>query len=520
MKKLSGYSALWVLVLCTGAVLSASETAGKKPPAFIIASPIDRILVENLSAQGLRPAPLCSDEVFLRRVYIDVTGTLPEPWLVQSFARSTDTDKRSRLIDTLLKTDAYVDYVTMRWCDVLRVKAEYPINLWPNGVHAYGRWLRQAIKNNMPYDQFARALLTSSGSNFREPAVNFYRALQGEKPETLAAGVALTFMGVRIDAWSTDKRKDFTYIFSRVAFKHTAEWKEFIVYANPIPYDVMHIRFPDATQSKVDLGSDPRRAFVDWLITEKNQWFTRNMVNRAWFWLLGRGLIHEVDDIRPDNPPRYEQILKYLQQEFVKSKYDMRQLYRIILNSSTYQQSALAYDQQSQGEELFAHYIVRRLDAEVLLDALCWLTGTREEYSSAIPEPFTFIPTTQRTVQLLDGSISSQFLKMFGRPARDTGLASERSLLMTREQRLHLLNSTHIKNKIEKGWRLKSLYKKHARQPRILSRELYKLIVSRVPSVDEEKMAVEILTAKGAGKQAAVDIAWALINSKDFLYRH
>jgi len=373
----------------------------------------------------------------------------------------------------------------------------------------------------MPYDQFARALLTSSGSNFRVPPVNFYRAIQGQDPAEIAKATALTFMGVRIEAWPSERRSGLEAFFTRVAYKSTAEWKEEIVYLNPTATEALQAMFPDGVTVTIPPGRDPREVFADWLITADNPWFGRNIANRIWSWLLGRGIIHEPDDIRPDNPPVYPDVLDYLEQELVKSNYDLRQIYRLILNSSTYQQSSIPRADHAEAETLFACYPVRRLEAEVLIDALCWFSGTRESYSSAIPEPFTFIPEENRSINLADGSITSQFLEMFGRPSRDTGLESERNNEPTDAQRLHLLNSTHVQNKIERSHRLNGLLKNVKGNRRLLINQIYLNVLSRFPTQDELDAAMKYTQTKGMNlRQAATDLVWALINTKEFLYRH
>ena len=208
-------------------------------------------------------------------------------------------------------------------------------------------------------------------------------------------------------------------------------------------------QFPDGTRTVLNRDRDPREVFAEWLTGEGNPYFARNMCNRAWFWLMGRGIIHEPDDIRPDNPPQNPELLRYLEKELVASGYDLRHLYRLILNSATYQLSPVPGD--AKAEENFACCAIRPLEAEVLVDALNSITGSTEQYSSAIPEPFSFIPDTQRAVQVADGSISSSFLEMFGRPARDTGLLTERNLQPSAAQRLHLLNSSHIQRRSSKA---------------------------------------------------------------------
>ena len=496
------------------------ESNGK----YAAANDIDILVMVTLRKQGIKPAKLCSDEVFIRRVYLDVNGSLPEPEDVRRFLKDTRHDKRAKLIDILLKRDEFVDYWSLKWCDLLRVKAEFPINLWPNAVQAYHRWIHDCIRHNMPYDKFARELLTSSGSNFRVPQVNFYRAIQGQEPSAIASAVALTFMGVRPEissGWPEKRRSGMEAFFSRVAYKKTAEWKEEIVYLDPAPAEPLKAVFPDGVAVQIEPGKDPREVFADWLITPNNPWFARNIVNRIWAWLLGRGIIHEPDDIRPDNPAVHPRLLAFLEKELVEADYDLRHIYRLILNSRTYQQSSIPRSDHPDAEAMFACYPIRQLDAEVLIDALCWISGTQESYSSATPEPFAFIPEENRSIELADGSITSQFLEMFGRPARDTGLASERNNQPTDAQRLHLLNSTHVQNKIESSGWLNRLIRTAKSNRRTLINLIYLNILSRYPTEAELAAAEKYFQTKGINtRQATSDLAWALINTKEFLYRH
>jgi len=498
-----------------------SQTLSSPLPEVTANNKIDEYVFAKLKELGIQPSELCSDHEFIRRVYLDVNGSLPEPQEVRRFLEDRRSDKRATLIDALLERDEFADYWSLKWCDLLRVKAEFPINLWPNAVQAYHRWIYDSLRENMPYDKFARELLTSSGSNFRVPQVNFYRAIQGREPSAIAAAVALTFMGVRFDQWPEKRRCGMEAFFSRVAYKQTAEWKEEIVYLDPAPTGPLKAVFPDGVPVQIQPGKDPRVVFADWLITPDNPWFARNIVNRIWAWLLGRGIIHEPDDIRPDNPAVHPQVLTLLEKELVKADYDLRHIYRLILNSCTYQQSSIPRSDHPDAEALFACYPVRRLDAEVLIDALCWISGTGETYSSAIPEPFTFIPPENRSIELADGSITSQFLEMFGRPARDTGLESERDNQPTDAQRLHLLNSTHVQNKIERSGRLNGLIRTAKRNRSMLINLIYLNILSRYPTEAELAAAEKYFQTKGINSsQATSDLAWALINTKEFLYRH
>lgn len=486
------------------------------------AAPLDTLVLTALEKRGIKPANPCSDQVFLRRVYLDLIGTLPTPeeWLAFSYT-DTSPDKRAAVIEKLMQREEFADYRALKWCDALRVKSEFPINLWPNAVQAYHRWIRDAVVQNMPYDRFVRELLTSSGSNFRVPPVNFYRALQGREPTAIASAVAVTFMGTRTEKWPEARRAGMAAFFSRVAFKATAEWKEEIVYLNPEATTPVDAVFPDGTKVRIPPGQDPRQVFADWLIRPDNPWFARSIVNRVWSWLMGRGIIHEPDDIRPDNPPANPELLSFLEKEFVGSHYDLRHLYRLILNSRTYQQSSIPRSDQRDAEALFAFYPVRRLDAEVLIDALCWICSDGESYSSAIPEPFTFIPETHRTIALADGSITSQRLEMFGRPARDTGLESERNNQPTDEQRLYLLNSSDIQRRLMNSERLRGCLAWAKGDAKKLVDALYVNILSREPTDTERGVALKSFANGGARRfEPVADLAWTLINTKEFLHKH
>jgi hypothetical protein len=513
-------------------IVAPFETADIRTPA----NRIDELVLQKLEEKQIQPANHCSDEVFLRRVFLDVTGTIPPAKATMGFMRIKAPNKRSRLVNALLEDGSYVDYWTLKWSDLLRIKAEFPINLWPNGVQAYHRWVKEAVADDMPYDEFARALLTSSGSNFRVPPVNFYRAIEGQKPETIAAAVALTFMGTRFESLSEQQQADMAHIFSRVAYKKTDEWKEEIVYLDPAMYEPMEITFPDGKKQKLAAGEDPREAFADWLIRPDNPWFTKSIVNRVWFWLMGRGLIHEPDDIREDNPCVNPALLAYLQRQFVKSNYDIKTLFKLILNSRTYQQSSIPQSDHPDAEVLFAHYHVRRLDAEVLIDALDWFGGTGELYQSPVPEPFTFVPEYKRTITLSDGTITSQFLEKFGRPGRDSGTEMERNNEISVDQMMYLLNSSEVQKKIRNSPLMKQAVQNSKGNNRNLIRSLYVILLARAPTAEEMKTALTYLnknTPKSTPKnqrqrraawqrrqQGTEDLAWSLINSKEFLHRH
>jgi hypothetical protein len=499
------------------AVLLAAALAGTAQTRAGL-SPQNRIdELAFASVESARRAASCSDAVFLRRVYLDAIGTLPTAQEATAFLADRDPGKRSTLIDRLLEREEFADYQAMRWSDVLRVKAEFPVNLWPNAAQAYHRWIRGSIRDNKPYDRFARELLTSSGSNFRVPPVNFYRTVQSKDAPAIAQAVALAVMGARAEKWPKERLAGMAGFFSRIGYKETGEWKEEIVFFDPSKAAPAAAAFPDGVPARLAADRDPREVFADWLVNPKNPWFARSVVNRVWYWLMGRGIVHEPDDIRPDNPPGNPELLAWLERELVSSRYDLKHVYRLILNSGTYQRASVPVSADE--EPSFARYALRRLEAEVLIDAICRITGTTEKYTSAIPEPYTFMPDEQRSISLPDGSISSPFLELFGRPPRDTGLESERNNRASAAQRLHLLNSSHLQRKLEQSPKLQTLMR-NAKTPRALATGLYLMILSRYPTEEELKIVGAYPQSGVKGRDAAIDLAWALINSTEFLYRH
>lgn len=506
------------------AVNLLAETPFENLAVSTPASELDKLVFARLHELNITPAQTCSDAVFVRRVYLDVTGTLPTAAEAQQFILDHNPAKRHDLIERLLASDAYADYLALKWGDLLRIKAEFPINLWPNAAQSYHRWIRDAIRENRPFDQVAHDLLTANGSNFEMPPVNFYRAMQNRTPAGIAQAVALTFLGERADHWSSNQLARLAVFFADVGYKATGEWKEEIIYFNPASTNAGALNggtlaaiFPDGRKVTLTSDKDPRVVFADWLV--KDPQFARNIVNRAWSWLLGRGIVQEPDDFRADNPASNPKLLAYLQNQFVESGYDFKQLYRLILNSQTYQLAAVSKQPGPLAAENFAAYPLRRLDAEVLIDAVDQITGANEKYSSAIPEPYTFIPDNLRSIALPDGSITSSFLEMFGRPPRDTGLESERNNRITAAQKLWLLNSSVMQKKIESS-RMIEFQTSAGRTPADIANGMYLGILSRFPTAAETNV-VQVYFQTGIGRrQAAIDLAWALMNSTEFLYRH
>jgi len=498
---------------------------------------VDELVFAKLKELGIPPSPLCSDQEFLRRVFLDVIGLLPTPDEARAFLSDTDPKKRSKLIDQLLQRDELADFWALKWGDLLRIKSELASNLWPNAVQAYHHWVRDSMAKNKPYDQFARELLVSGGSNFRDAPSNYYRALRKRDAQGYAAATALVFMGVRLgcarchghplENWTLDDNMGMAAFFAQVRIKKTREWKEEIVYVNakqtlrrPTTRQVVAPKVLDGEELKVVPGEDLRVKFAEWLTSPKNPWFAGNIVNRIWFWLLGRGIVHDVDDMRPTNPPSNPELLAYLESELAGHKYDLRHIYRLILNSRTYQLSSKVNPHNANDVAHFSHYPVKRLGAEQLLDAIGQVTETSESYMSRVPEPYTRLPPGTRATQLTDGSIGSPFLQLFGRPPRDSAYESDRCSDTSMRQALYLINSSGLEGKVRRSPRIPRLLKAGKKDPEIVD-EIFLAALSRFPSREEKQKTVAYL-AKDPKKrnQAVQDLMWAVLNTKEFLFNH
>ncbi|MBL9152862.1 MAG: DUF1553 domain-containing protein [Verrucomicrobiales bacterium] len=492
-------------------------------PAVTPSDRIDEAVFTHLAELGIAKAHPCSDAVFLRRAYLAVIGTLPRDDEAIDFLASTDENKREGLVEHLLQRPEYGDFWAMKWGDLLRVKAEFPIKLWPNAVQAYHKWIHDSVRSNKLFHHFVQELLVSSGSNFREGQVNFYRAMPDRSPGGIASTVALTFMGERAEKWPPRKLEAMAGFFANVSYKATAEWKEEIVFFDPLgDKDLLHKRaiFPDGTPVTLDPGrEDPRAVFAGWLLRPENPYFSRVITNRVWSWLMGRGIVHEPDDFRTDNPPSNPALLAVLESEFIASRCDVRHLFRAILNSRTFALSSIPEQDTPEAAAQFAHYPLRRLEAEVFIDAINQITGTAEEYSSPIPEPFTFIPEEVRAIALADGSITSSFLELFGRPPRDTGLEAERSRTNSAQQRLHLLNSSHIQKKIAASPLVADAA--GGADLKATAEPVYLTLLSRYPTPEEiATLKAHVRNSQSSGKSLATDLVWALINQPEFYHNH
>ncbi len=498
---------------------------------------IDELVFAKLKLLGIPPSELCSDVEFLRRVSLDVIGTLPAPEEVRAFLADRNPAKRSTTIDRLLQRPEFAQFWAIKWGDLLRIKSEYPVNVWPKAVHAYHRWLRTRIAQNQPYDQFVRELLTSGGSNFRSPAANYYRAMPGRDPQSFAEATALVFMGMRVNCahchghptepWSEDDNLGLSAFFSKVAFKATQEWKEEIVYFNA-DGGLWHPRRKTLVKPKVPGGQalelgpevDPRVKFAEWLTHRDNPWFATSIVNRVWYWLLGRGIVEPVDDLRPTNPPENPELLAYLRKELVDHAFDLKHVYRLILNSRVYQLSSETNRLNENDAVHFSHYRIRRLTAEQLLDAVCQVTGSQESFASWIPVPILRLPAGHRAIELPDSDIDSAFLDLFGRPSRDTAYEADRSGEAQPRQALYMVSSDDLEWKIAGGQRIKHLLESKLSDSDVVE-EVYLAALSRPPRNDEKLRAVSYLARNPAARaQSLQDLLWAVLTTKEFMVNH
>lgn len=443
----------------------------------------------------------CRDEVFLRRAYLTITGAIPSAQESAKFLDDKRPNKRELLINRLLNSELGLKYTQMRWGDILRIKSEFPSNLWPNGVQAYNRWIYEKLMQNVPYDKMVRELLLSSGSNFRDPAANFYRGFQKRSPKNFYANINLLFLGNR-------ECKDNGHIcFSQIKFKSTKEWKEEIIYLNihkVVPWRTIELE--DGTILKPRPNTDWREEYVNWLV--KNRRFAEVMVNRMWYWVFGKGIVHEPDNWCEENKPSNPQLLAELTDFFIDNNFDMRKLLRKILLSDEFNSVA--------APEGF--FVPQRLPAEVIVDAMATATGIWSTYSSRVPEPFTFYPPRTRSTHLGDATVSSTELELFGKVSRDVSLESQRNNNITSRQLLYMMNSSVLEKRIRRSPVLKNLHKQHT-DIASLANAITLRVLARRATPQEIEMYKEYMQQSNLSlNEVAYDIMWLQINSNEFLY--
>jgi hypothetical protein len=493
---------------------------------------VDKHTFAKLKMLSIPPSELCTDQEFLRRVYLDLIGTLPSAAEATEFLNDKDANKRAKLIDTLLERPEYADFWTLKWSDVLRSSRK---GLTVKGIHVFQHWLREQISTNRPFDETVRELLTSSGSTFVNPPASYYRITRD--PQNLAETTAQLFFGVRLqcakchnhpfERWTQDDYYSFAAFFAQVQRKPDRLEPG----ANPQTPggEIIYLtRGGDVTQPRtkkvmppkplggpvatVAPGADRREALAQWLTQPGNTFFTRSVANRIWFHLFGKGIVDPVDDFRDSNPSANDELLDALAKDFAANKFDAKKLIRTILLSRTYQLSAQANDLNRDDNRYFSHAYTKLMSAEQLLDAICAVTD--------VPEKFAGLPAGTRAIQLPDGEINHPFLKTFGQPARELACECEREGDSNLAQALQLINGPTVNEKLRNAQnRIGKLIAAKKTDAEILD-DLYLSTLSRKPTEEDVKISLAHLNKSTDKRKAWEDIHWALLNTKEFLFRH
>ncbi len=498
----------WILSVVVSLLVSLSYLYGSE-------SNIDKLVDQSLKSAGIAPSERCSDGVFVRRTYLALAGQLPSAEECKTFLDDKNPNKRSLLVDRLLGSELFVDVMVLKWGDLFKVKSEFPSNIWPNGVQAYNRWIREQMRANRPYDEFVSELLSSTGSNFRSPSVSFYRAFVQRTPEIIAENVELLFLGRRK---VQSESKEF---FSQIKYKSTREWKEEIVYVDlDTPVVGREVMMSNGKTVAIGEGVDLRKVYANWLTSKQNKQFATAMANRVWFWLFGQGIVHEPDDFRDDNPASNSALLDYLSSRFVELNFDVRALMAEIAKSETFQRSSIATEQnREQGIKLFAYYPTIRLTAEQIIDGVSRITGVNDRYVSRVPEPYSYYSADLYSADIGDATVSSPQLDLFGRPSRDNSLESGRTNAMNSKQTLYLLNSNTIISKIDRSKQIVKMAEGCSSRNEVIE-SIYLMLYSRYPNPNELKVVDSIFTSQSSNTQLAQTLIWAMINTSEFMFNH
>ena len=426
-------------------------------------------------------------------------------------------------MDELLKRPEYTDYWTLKWSDLLRVDRGA---LGPEGAFAYSQWIHDQIGENLPLDKFARDLLVAEGPLGDVPEANLYKVTRdaGEMART----VSQVFLGVRIacaqchhhpyDRWSQTDYYGMVDFFAPVGTHASSRGEVVLEKGNPLTF---HPRTGEAVPAHALGTSIPdraptqgrRRALADWMTRSDNAWFARSLANRIWGHMLGRGIVEPVDDMRATNPPTNPKLLQALADYLVEHKFDQKSLIRVITASETYQRASKPTETNRRDDSNYSRALLKRLDAEVLFDAVCQTTG--------VSEKFYGLPDGYRAIQLWDSKVPHYFLKLFGRPVRETACSCERASEPSVGQVLHLLNAPSIQAKLShQGGRIAKLTASRKETPALVE-DLYLTFFSRFPTAEERQYAVDYLNEAPAGRRAAAeDLAWSLMNSLEFIFNH
>lgn len=501
---------------------------------------VDDLVFANLKELGIPPSSLCDDTTFLRRVSLDIAGRLPTEEETAKFLASTEANKRDLVIEDLLKSPDYADFFANKWTALLKNRRDDASDTISN--FAFHAWVRDSLLANKPYDQLVRELLAATGTVIGNPPVAWYKRVK--EPKQQLEDVAQLFLGVRMNCaqchhhpferWSQDDYYSFAAFFSQVGRKPSATRGEDLIFHKRGIAQAANIKTGVALKPAA-LGDvippiapdeDPRLKLADWMSSPKNPFFAKSVVNRYWKHFLQRGLVEPEDDIRDSNPPTNPELLAALEKHFIDSKFDLKGLVRVITQSNAYQLSATPNQYNIADRQNYSRYYPRRLQAEVLLDAIDRVAGTQTDFAN--------LPAGTRAVALPDNSYnrSTQFLRVFGRPEAESVCECERVQSSSLAQSLYLVNSGELKGKLTHGAGRAERLAKEDKPPETKVRELYLAAFSREPRSDELKASLDFLAepklnAEGkpldpqqAARENFQDLIWALVNTKEFLFNH
>ena len=507
---------------------------------------VDELVFAKLRALKMNPSPLAGDATFVRRAYLDAIGLLPTADEAREFLADPSPEKRTRLIDSLLMRPQFAEHWALKWADLLRTEEKV---LDPKGVDAFSTWIRDSVAAGKPLDQFVRELVTARGSTYEHPPANFYRA--NRDPLTRGETAARLFLGVRLqcarchnhpyDRWTQDDYYSWAALFGRVDYeiksnerKDKLDKNEFngeqIVLVkdegevpNPRTGQTASPKFLGAATPELDATADRLPPLADWLASPGNEQFVRSQVNFVWYHLLGRGLVEPIDDFRSTNPPSNPALLDALAADFAAGGLDLRSLVRTIMTSRTYQLSAEPNETNGADESNFSRAIVRRLPAEKLLDAQCQVLDVAAELNG--------YPTGTRAGQIRGTirvrprerrpSSADRFLRTFGKPERLLACECERSNETTLKQAFTLIGDEGLADLLAGGsGRLAKLSRSELTNREVVV-ELYWHALARDPSSEELTAAAALLDDAAEDRFPALqDVAWAVLNCKEFVFRH
>jgi hypothetical protein len=497
---------------------------------------IDRLLLQQWRRLGIVPSGLADDTAFLRRVSIDICGTLPTVDEINAYVSENRPDKRQRLIDRLLDRSEYASYFSLKWGDILQNRgAGYSTSQQRAGTTLFSAWIRDSIANNKPYDQFVSEILTASGSQSENPPTLWYRTVR-KSPEYVES-VAQAFLGVRIqcaqchhhpsERWSQTDYYRLAAVFARVGrkggFADAEVPTDEVIFVSD-KGSVVHPRTgevlaPAALGSDVfrlDHHVDPREQLAEWMTQPDNPFFARTMVNRMWAHFLGRGIIHPIDDARSTNPPSNPKLLDALAADFVASGYDIKQLIRSITNSYAYRLDSVLTDGNAEDTQSFARFYPRRMSAEVLLDGISQVLDVPTQFASGAG----MFPTGTRAIDLPDENVPAAFLDIFGRPGRMSACECERVDAPALTQALELVNSAEIQRKLTEatGFAHQIALAETSNSDR--ATRIFLRTLGRAPRTEELKISVDYLDGQSDPQEACRSLLWSLLATNEFLFNH